>query len=82
MNIDLTNKITVIFSFILINIQSTISNSFMLTSLTHASDTLNTCVFNIISCLSIFALTSYNLQQLILDSLLSFMKANYVEYSG
>ncbi len=76
MNIDLINKITAIFSFNLTDIQFASDDSFISVSLTHALSALNTCTLSTISCLFTSALTLYDFQQLILDSLLNFMKVN------
>jgi len=75
-NVNLINKTTAVFSFSLIDIQFASNDFFMFASLICALSALNTCALSTASCLFTFVLVLYNLQQLVLDSLFSFMKIN------
>jgi len=77
MNVHLIIKTNLISSFNFINIQSALDDSFMSVSLICALSALNTCILSTASCLFTFALVLYNLQQLILNSLLNFVRVSW-----
>ncbi len=76
-NIHLIIKINLISSFNFTNIQSASDNSFTSIFFIYTLNTLNICALSTTSCLFISVFTLYNLQQLILNSLLSFVRADW-----